>query len=67
MWKPISCGILAAGAFLLLTPAGANRNFVPDWTFKGSSLGAWRRLGAAEWRAENGEIVGTPSRQMAAG
>ncbi len=60
MWKPISFGVLAAGAFLLLTPAGANRNFAPDWTFKGSSLGAWRTLGAAEWRAGNGEIVGTP-------
>ena len=60
MWKPISYGVLAAGAFLLLTPAGANRNFVPDWSFKGSSLGAWRTLGAAEWRADNGEIVGIP-------
>ena len=61
MWKPISCGILSlAGAFLLLTPAGANKNFVPDWTFKGSSLGSWRTLGSVEWRAENGDIVGTP-------
>ena len=61
MWKQVSCGILAlAGMGLLMRPASANRNFLPDWTFQGSSLGAWRTLGDANWRAENGEIVGTP-------
>ena len=61
MWKQIGCGILLATAVgLLIRPATANKNFVPDWTFKGSSLGTWRTLGAANWRAENGEIVGTP-------
>src|SRR5580698_3066477 len=61
MWKRIGCGVLAiAGVFLLLPRAGANKNFVPDWTFKGSSLGQFRILGGADWRAENGEIVGTP-------
>src|SRR5665213_2453995 len=61
MLKQIGCGILVvAGVVLLLRPAAANRNFVPDWTFKGSSLGSFRTLGNAEWRAENGEIVGIP-------
>jgi hypothetical protein len=61
MWKKIGCGIaVMAAMLLLLRPAGANKNFVPDWTFKGSSLGSWRTLGNASWRAENGEIVGTP-------
>jgi hypothetical protein len=61
MWKQIGCGILTvAGICLLMCPAAANKNFVPDWTFKGSSLGTWRTLGDADWRAENGEIVGTP-------
>jgi hypothetical protein len=61
MRRKVYCGILAlAGAVLLLSPATANKNFVPDWTFKGSSLGQWRTLGSADWRAENGEIVGTP-------
>ena len=35
--------------------------FVPDSTFRGSSLAGWHTLGQAQWRAENGEIVGTPA------
>ena len=61
MWKRFACVSAAIAAmFLLLPRAGANKNFVPDWTFQGSSLGAARTLGNASWRAENGEIVGTP-------
>uniref|UniRef100_Q026X4 FG-GAP repeat protein n=1 Tax=Solibacter usitatus (strain Ellin6076) TaxID=234267 RepID=Q026X4_SOLUE len=62
MLKKFAYVSAAIGAlFLLLRPAGANKNFVPDWTFQGSSLGAARRLGSADWHAENGEIVGTPN------
>src|SRR6188474_1596246 len=39
----------------------ANRNFVPDWTFTGSSLTAFKTVGSAKWTASNGEIVGTPT------
>ena len=61
MWKRFACVSAAIAAmFLLLPRAGANKNFVPDWTFQGSSLGAARTLGNVSWRAENGEIVGTP-------
>ena len=61
MFKRIACGVMAAaGALLVLPRAGANKNFVPDWTFQGSSLASARMLGGAEWRAESGEIVGTP-------
>jgi hypothetical protein len=31
--------------------------FVPDSTFKGSSLAGWHTLGQAQWRAENGELI----------
>ena len=34
--------------------------FVPDWTFKGSTLTGWHVLGAADWKAIDGELVGTP-------
>ena len=61
MRKKVGCAMLAlAGLALVLPPVDANKNFVPDWTFQGSSLKGWRTLGSVEWRAENGEIVGTP-------
>ncbi|MGE0404858.1 MAG: family 16 glycoside hydrolase [Candidatus Korobacteraceae bacterium] len=50
-------------AFLLLgtVPALAGGpSFNPDVTFKGSSLTGWQTLGQANWRAENGELIGTP-------
>ncbi len=39
----------------------ANKNFIPDWTFTGSSLADADELGAAKWTAQNGEVIGTPS------
>ena len=61
MRKRIAClGIVIAGIGLLVRPAAANRNFVPDWIFTGSSITAFRTLGDADWRSENGEIVGKP-------
>src|SRR5688500_3525474 len=41
--------------------AHANRNFIPDWTFTGSSLADAEQLGDARWTAQNGELTGTPS------
>jgi Domain of Unknown Function (DUF1080)/FG-GAP-like repeat len=35
-------------------------SFHPDATFKGSDLKGWHTLGQAAWRAENGELTGTP-------
>src|SRR5215204_5764662 len=40
--------------------AGERATFVPDWTFKGSTLAGWHTLGDAGWRAENGELIGSP-------
>jgi hypothetical protein len=51
----IACLAVLEGAPL------ANRNFIPDWTFTGSSLVETDQLGNAKWTATNGEIVGTPS------
>ena len=39
---------------------GASTNFVPDVVFTGSSLTGWQPIGESSWRAENGEIIGTP-------
>lgn len=44
------------------TPAAVvPASFVPDWTFKGSALTGTTQVGQATWRAENGEIIGTPT------
>lgn len=44
------------------TPAPSRpATFAPDWTFKGSALTGTEQIGQAKWRAENGEIVGTPT------
>ena len=53
-------------SFVLVTAAfasmhGASKNFAPDVVFTGSNITAWRSVGQAAWRAQNGEIVGTPS------
>src|SRR5579885_1174679 len=50
----------AAGSLLLIPVFGIGPTFIPDATFKGSSLKGWHTLGDAAWRAENGEIIGTP-------
>ena len=39
----------------------ASKNFIPDAVFAGSSLKNWQTIGKSSWRAENGEIVGTPA------
>ncbi len=40
----------------LKNPAGAS--FLADYIFSGSELTGWHAFGQADWRAENGEIVG---------
>ncbi len=55
-------GLVATFAALLTVPlAGTRSTFVPDWTFKGSTLAGWHVLGAADWKAIDGELVGTPT------
>lgn len=39
----------------------ANKNFAPDWTFTGSSMAGFETVGAADWSARDGEIVGRPA------
>ena len=61
MRKQIVCRIAAAATLgLFMRPVAANKNFVPDWTFQGSSISSFRTVGEADWRAEDGEIVGIP-------
>ncbi len=50
-------GLLAALAFSSF--AAVTPTFVPDITFKGSSLSGWHTLGNASWQAKNGELTGS--------
>ena len=36
-------------------------DFVPDYTFKGSTLTGWHSIGHASWSASNGVITGKPN------
>ena len=55
--------ILIVSAGVLTVLLAATHDFIPDVVFKGSSLTGWHKLGAAEWRAENGEIIATPKQE----
>src|SRR5947207_8813505 len=46
--------LLAASVFT------AGPTFRADYRFTGSSLTAFKPLGQADWKVQNGEIVGTP-------
>jgi hypothetical protein len=50
--------VIAAASVSIIQ--GASKNFAPDVVFAGSSLTGWQPLGQSSWRAENGEIIGTP-------
>ena len=54
---------IAAFALLAISAAVATAPsvFVPDSTFKGSTLAGWHTLGKAQWRAENGELIANPA------
>src|SRR5438094_885170 len=53
--------VIAVVALLALAPIfGVGPTFHPDATVKGSSLAGWHVLGQADWKAQNGEIVGKP-------
>jgi hypothetical protein len=45
---------------LLSAIFATTHDFIPDFTFRGSSLAGWHTLGHANWGAENGEITGKP-------
>jgi hypothetical protein len=52
--------VAIAGGLLTVPLSGGPRSFVPDWTFTGNALTGWQPVGQADWRVENGEIVGKP-------
>src|SRR5258708_25991746 len=63
MFRPIalSAGLAIVMVIQPMTPLTATRGtFIPDWTFKGSTLKGWHGLGQADWKAADGVLIGTP-------
>jgi hypothetical protein len=58
----VALGFIALASAPLKT---AGPSFTPDATVSGSSLAGWHPLGAATWRIEKGELVGTPAQSGA--
>ena len=56
----LTAALFAVSALLTVIFA-APKDFIPDIVFSGSSLSGLRQIGTATWKAENGEITGTPS------
>jgi Domain of Unknown Function (DUF1080)/FG-GAP-like repeat len=57
----VCAGLAIVTVMLPMAPLSATRGtFVPDWTFKGSTLGGWHGLGQADWKAVDGVLIGTP-------
>ena len=55
---PIGLTAIAIAALTFGVRAADPPEFKPDGTFKGSTLTGWHTVGQAQWRAENGELVG---------
>src|SRR3954469_19706074 len=50
---------VAIEATVLVINAAGPANFKPDGMFTGSTLAGWHVVGDADWKAQNGELVGT--------
>jgi hypothetical protein len=58
---------LTAAVALVAALRGDGPSFIPDSTFKGSSLQDWHSLGQAKWHATNGQLTGKSDGQEGAG
>lgn len=61
--KTLGAGVVAGICLIVSVIYAASQNFVPDVTFQGSDLKGWHTVGGADWRAQNGEITGTPNQE----
>src|SRR5437879_12760948 len=61
--KPPRTAMLVTAAICVLSAVSVfatGPTFRADYRFTGSSLSAFKPLGQADWKVQNGEIVGTP-------
>jgi hypothetical protein len=50
---------IATLAAVWIGAQGPANDFRPDSTFGGSTLAGWHTLGSSQWKAQNGELIGT--------
>jgi hypothetical protein len=60
MCKRLSLTTVVMLSAALMSTNAAGPTFRADYRFAGSSLSAFKPLGQADWKVQNGEIVGTP-------
>ncbi len=68
--RSVAITALAVAALALGLRAQSTQNpaeFVPDGAVKGSTLTGWKVVGDADWKAQNGELIGTPKAGGAGG
>ena len=68
--RSVAITALAVAALALGLRAQSPQNpaeFVPDGAVKGSTLTGWKVVGDADWKAQNGELIGTPKAGGAGG
>lgn len=51
----------AAGILVSFRASALGPNFRPDYTLRGKTLDGWHTIGHAQWRMENGELIGKPT------
>ena len=57
-WTSIAIAVAVTAALGLALHAADPPNFKADGAFKGSALTGWRVIGPADWRAEDGVLIG---------
>jgi hypothetical protein len=57
--RSFTVAVAAVGFAALVIHAAGPANFKPDGTFTGSTLAGWHVVGDADWKAQNGELIGT--------
>jgi len=56
--RSFAVAVAAVAAMVIGIHAQRPANFIPDGAVKGSALTGWHVVGDADWKAENGELVG---------
>ncbi len=59
-WRAMAVATAGACVLFAITVFTAGPTFRPDFRFTGTALTGFKPLGQADWKIQNGEIVGTP-------